>query len=264
MGVNHQARPVGAVIRHIVVHTNQGPNPPNQFPDLSAENLAVYLTSTGNTRDPVSYHVLVDDDSLLVYLPDNQEAWAAFSSNPIGLHLCFVGMAEWDRAEWLRHPRMLQLAADKVRQWCGAYGIPMIKLTPHDVSLNFWGIIGHVDWTIGKKDGTHSDPGPNFPWDVFINLVKQGVPDMDAEQNRKLDETHDIVTRMIPSRAGNPKEDPKNPYRDTVLGYAANADGYGWRIEKQAIPALTARLDAMDQKLNVLLDALAKQTKPSP
>jgi hypothetical protein len=33
------------------------------------------------------------------------------------------------------------------------------------------GVIGHVDWTVGKRDGSHTDPGPNFPWDVLMARV---------------------------------------------------------------------------------------------
>lgn len=90
-----------------------------------------------------------------------------------------------------------------------------------------------------------------------------GVVDLDATQSRKLDEIHDYLFAQIPTRAGNPKEDPAHPYTDNIAGYAANADGYGWRNEKQTVPALNARLDAVDNKLKALLDLLAAKPPKS-
>lgn len=177
MLLNYQPRPDDATIKYIVIHTNQGPHIPNQHPDHTAENLATYLTSTTYTPYPVSYHTIVDDDSLIVYLADDMEAWAALSSNPIGLHLCFIGMAEWSRDEWLQHTSMLQLGATKVAQWCQLHNIPIQKSTPPQVSKGQIGIIGHADWTYAQKlinpnaTDSHTDPGNNFPWDIFIPMI---------------------------------------------------------------------------------------------
>lgn len=180
MSLNYDtSRPTGSVIRLIVLHTNQGPHLPNQHPDHTAEALTTYLTSTANTNNPVSYHVVVDDDSLIEYLPDKAEAWAALASNSIGLHLCFIGMAEWERSTWLEHKPMLKLAAKKVLQWTGQHSIPITKRSPVEIAHDAWGIIGHGDWTKAQKIinpkalDSHTDPGPNFPWDVFIFMVHQ-------------------------------------------------------------------------------------------
>lgn len=200
MGSNYQSRPAGTVIRYIVIHTNQGPHLPNQHPDYSAENLATYLTSTGNTPDPVSYHVLVDDDSLITYLTDDQEAWAAFASNPIGLHLCFLGMAEWSRADWLAHPGMIYQAAIKVRQWCDIHRIPVIHRSPTSIVDGMIGIIGHADWTYAAKmmnpsaQDSHTDPGVSFPWDVFLNQVSSGISQRSNDMA--------VVERVIPPGKG--------------------------------------------------------------
>lgn len=180
MANNHGERPIGAIIRNVVIHTNQGPHSSSSAGDPSAESLAHYLDSTAATPDPVSYHVLVDDDSVVTYLPDSAESWSAFNSNPIGLHLCFIGYAEWSRDEWLRHRRMLQMGADRVAQWCSLHRIPLKKLVPQEVVNKDWGVIGHADWTYASKminpksPDSHTDPGPGFPWDVFIQLVSKG------------------------------------------------------------------------------------------
>lgn len=179
MGLNYQARPSMSAIKYVCLHTNEGPHTQphgTDTADYSAEGLATFLTRTAYTNNPVSYHVLVDDDSIVRYLPDNAEAWCAFGANPIGLHLCLTGYAAQQRNEWLTtHAFQLRLAATVVRDWCKTYNIPITKLIPLDVVHNRPGIIGHIDWTIAKVQGTHTDPGTTFPWDYFIGLVNMQV-----------------------------------------------------------------------------------------
>lgn len=78
--------------------------------------------------------------------------------------------------------------------------------------------------------------------DDFAKMI--GVSDMTDEEHKLLQDCRDQLYRRIPTRAGNPQEDPKNPYTDDTLGYAANADGYGWRIERK-VDALAAAVDAL-------------------
>lgn len=172
MGAKSESRE-GTRITLVGIHTNQGPNPSDVFPDRTAENLAAYMDQPGIE---VSYHVLVDDDSKVDYLPDNVAAWSMLSANHRSLNLCFTGMAEWDRAEWLRHDAMLRRGADVVRDWCVRYAIPMVHLTPAQVGADYPGVIGHADWTTGKRQGTHWDPGPAFVWDIFMGYVNGNTP----------------------------------------------------------------------------------------
>ena len=172
---NSALRPSGVRIRHVAVHTNQGPNPANVFPDPTAENLKRYLDRTD--INPVSYHVLIDDDSLVEYLPDNMISYSIRAGNPVTLNMCFLGYAEWSREEWLSHPGMLRRGAGKAREWCLRYNIPVVKLVPVDVLNKHFGIIGHADWTYAEKmrdpsaKDSHTDPGENFPWDVFLVMI---------------------------------------------------------------------------------------------
>lgn len=163
--VNRSSRR-GTDITLIAVHTNEGPNPAIEAVDNRAENLARWMDG-----QPVSYHKIADDDSVVVYVPDVLMAWALRSGNPRSLNICLIGRAAWDRGEWLRHDQMLRMAALQVRNWADEHGIPKRKLSPSQVGDDQSGIIGHVDWTRGKGDGTHTDPGDQFPWDVFMRYV---------------------------------------------------------------------------------------------
>ncbi|MEJ2862557.1 N-acetylmuramoyl-L-alanine amidase [Actinomycetospora flava] len=156
----------------IGIHTNEGPNPAgDEGRDQAAENLSRWMDG-----QDVSYHKIVDDDSAKHYVPDERYSWAMRSGNRRSLNLCFIGRASFSRDEWLRHDAMLRLGAAAVRGWCDRWGIPRTKLTAAQVGADHAGICGHVDWTNGKHDGTHTDPGAGFPWDVFLAYVNGGTP----------------------------------------------------------------------------------------
>jgi hypothetical protein len=69
---------------------------------------------------------------------------------------------------------MLELTAQWIRERCQARGIPIRKLTPAEVAAGKAGVCGHVDWTVGMKDGSHTDPGTSFPWDHVMALANGG------------------------------------------------------------------------------------------
>lgn len=213
----------GIAITLIGVHTSEGPNPSDVFPDLTAENLARWMTNNG-----VSYHKIVDDDSVVNFVPDHEYSWSLRSGNARSLNICFVGRASWDRAEWLRHDRALRMAAKEVKDWCNKHGLPKVKLTSAQVATNHSGIIGHVNWTEGKKDGSHTDPGPHFPWDVFMRYVNEGDDELTPDEKHKLDTIYREITMLLPNRDQPGQDRPT----DTVLGYAASASGRALRIER--------------------------------
>jgi hypothetical protein len=152
----------GTRISLVSVHTAEGAT--------TATSLEHYLDQPSVEA---SYHRLVDDTQ---YLPDDLAAWAMLSGNHRAVQLCFTGFAAWPRSEWLAHDTMLRLGAGIAREWCARYGIPAVKLTPAQVGADASGVMGHWDWTLGKHEGTHTDPGPNFPWPEFMSYVNLGGP----------------------------------------------------------------------------------------
>lgn len=157
----------GTPISLIAVHTNEGPNDA-ALPDLAAENLIRWMGDNG-----VSYHRVCDDDSCPQMVADDRVSWSLRRGNSRSLNLCFIGSASWTRPEWLAHPRMLELGAEQAARWAEVHDIPLVKLSPAQVGADRRGFIGHIDWTLGKNDGSHTDPGDGFPWDVFMDLVRK-------------------------------------------------------------------------------------------
>jgi hypothetical protein len=222
----------GIPISLIIVHTNEGPHGVGLAPDHTAEDLAAYLDRANAEGDWKSYHLICDDDSVVRYVPDSQAAWSALAANKLSLNICFTGWAAWPRSEWLLHDRMLRLGAAEVAKWTKAYNIPIRKLSPMQVGADWLGICGHLDWTLGKRNGNHTDPGPYFPWDLFIGYVlgPQSTPSEDPMPWR-LDRT----PAKLMSRSGDHPDGSWPAVEDvimlptsvtgtaTVLGY-----GGGW------------------------------------
>lgn len=155
----------GATVRLVVLHTAEGAT--------TAAGLGAFFA---NPASQVSSHVGIDDTTIEQYVDYANAAWTILSANPISDNAELCGFAAWTRDVWLtQHAGMLGLAARWVRERCLARGIPLVKLTPAQVAAGQAGVIGHWDWTLGMRDGTHTDPGQAFPWDVVISLAQQGV-----------------------------------------------------------------------------------------
>jgi hypothetical protein len=213
----------GTPITLIIVHTNEGPHGAGLNPDHTAEDLAAYLDRANAEGDWKSYHLICDDDSTVRYVPDSQAAWSALSANKLSLNICFTGWAAWPRSEWLLHDRMLRRGAAEVAKWAKAYTIPVRKLSPMQVGADWLGICGHLDWTLGKRNGNHTDPGPYFPWDLFIDYVL-GRPSTPSEDTMpwRLDRT---PSKLL-SKAGDHPDGDWAAVEDVI---ALPGPAGGWR-----------------------------------
>lgn len=200
--------PRTAPITLVAVHTAEGAT--------TTASLTSYLDQPGVEA---SYHMLVDDTGVVRYLPDDVAAWAMLSGNAVSVQVCLTGFAHWTRTEWLGHDTMLRLAARVVRSWCLVHNIPPVKLTPAQVGAGLSGVCGHWDWTVGKSDGTHTDPGASFPWDVFMSYVN---PIAHRKDHQVMDQLPATPT------PADPKSDPKTwPQRnyDVVFDVAGGWEG---------------------------------------
>jgi hypothetical protein len=203
----------GTPISLIIVHTNEGPHGAGLNPDHTAEDLAAYLDRANAEDDWKSYHLICDDDSTVRYVPDGQAAWSALSANKLSLNICFTGWAAWPRSEWLLHDRMLRRGAVEVAKWAKAYSIPVRKLSPMQVGADWLGICGHLDWTLGKRNGNHTDPGPYFPWDLFINYVLgPQSPSSEDDMPWRLERT----PAKLMSKAGDHPDASWSPVEDVI------------------------------------------------
>lgn len=156
-----------------------------------------------------SYNVLVGTRRTLRANDDNYIPWAAMPiGNQRGLHLSFLAYAASSRAEWLSYDAQLEKGAAVVADWCKRYGIPPVKISAADVRAGRRGVCGHGEISGAWHESDHSDPGANFPWDVFIDKVKRHMnptpspkppkesDDMTPEQDRILRENNTILKEI--------------------------------------------------------------------
>jgi peptidoglycan hydrolase-like protein with peptidoglycan-binding domain len=157
---NHSSRN-GKRVRLVVVHTAEGAR--------TVESLGAFFKDRNRQ---VSSHVGIDDKRIETYVDPERQAFTLRSGNAISENAELCGFAAWSREEWLEeHHRMLELTAEWIADRCLERDIPVRKLTPPEVAAGEAGVIGHIDWTKGMHEGTHTDPGPGFPWDVVMAMA---------------------------------------------------------------------------------------------
>ncbi|WIC89672.1 lysin A [Rhodococcus phage Apiary] len=140
--------------------------------DGGNSNVIGYLERNWGTG---SYHWMVDFDGERVRLvPDSKQAWAALPiGNRKGLHVCAMGYASWSRERWLQEGKMLESTAQVYAAWSKQYGIPLVKITAAEAKAGKRGVLGHGDIKDAWGEGTHWDPGPNYPYDRVIARAKE-------------------------------------------------------------------------------------------
>lgn len=153
-------------VRVIVIHDME-------FPERStaAEDIAKYFATTSTIA---SAHINVDNNSIVHCVKDSHIAYAAPGCNRDGIQIELAGYARQSRADWLDvySAAMLKKAADATAQYCLKYTIPPVRLTNAELKMGLKGIISHSQASEVYKKSTHTDPGGNFPWDVFLADVR--------------------------------------------------------------------------------------------
>jgi N-acetyl-anhydromuramyl-L-alanine amidase AmpD len=172
-------------LRWIVIHSAETSERPS-----SAEALGEYFRDPKRRNNagelvPVvaSAHYSVDCDSIVQHVLQSDVAFhvrarpstLSVSVNDLSIGIELTGRAEQSRDEWLDDygKKLLPLAAGLVRQLCDRWGLPMEYVGAAGLLAGRPGLVGHVDVRDAFRQDTHYDPGPSFPWDVFVALVKE-------------------------------------------------------------------------------------------
>lgn len=180
----------------IVVHCTAGPESATGTGAEAVQNMFAH-----NTRD-ASAHVTVDQNSSCRSVHDWDTAWAAKYFNANGLHVEIVGMPNQTRAQWLDPISKASLlrAAAVVADWCKRHGIPARYLTIDELRKgNVKGISFHADCEKAKPSSGHTDPGPNFPRDVFLQMVKDALARLSPPPAKR---SNPYLSKAAPCRYG--------------------------------------------------------------
>ena len=155
----------------IVVHTMETPEN-----DGRAHQVAQWFA--GPTAPQASAHYMVDAKEVYQSVQEADTAWAVddFGLNQASISIEHAGIAAQTVQQWadVYSNKELHVSAKLVSEIAKRWNIPLVKLTPQDILNGKSGLCGHIDITLAKKiHGGHTDPGPNFPWDLYINLIKE-------------------------------------------------------------------------------------------
>lgn len=149
-------------IRMIVIHSAEGAK--------TADALGNYFATTD--RQASSHVGYGQDGSAAQYVHDEDTAYCAKNANADGWHVELCGFHYWNRAEWLAHRPMLNEAAKDCAKIAKAHHIPTVWLTADGVARGTAaGFTTHRVVSKAFPSTGHSDPGPDFPLDVFMSLV---------------------------------------------------------------------------------------------
>lgn len=235
-------------VKLIVLHTTEGIR--------KNSDLEAFFARSSNA----SSHVAVDNNGILQILPYSVASWTLRSGNAISENAEICGFAKTTRDEWFKNYKgSLDNAARWIAERCKANGIPIIKLTSAQVREGKSGVIGHINWTEGMKDGSHWDPGPNFPWDYVIEKAKT-ISSLGGDEELSYENAYNALRDFFYQEHDN----PANPQKKTNLHSQILWDD--WKTDhtintiiaelKGQVAALTSVVNQLAQGSNIDLAAV--------
>lgn len=152
----------------IVIHDMEAPES-----DKTAENVAQNFRTTDRQA---STHYCIDNDSIVQCVRDEDTAWAAPGANANGLQLEHAGYASQRISDWTDgySTAELGLSAQLTYKLCQKFKIPAVYVDAEGLKAGKRGITTHRAVTAAFHKSDHTDPGPNFPMDLYLSLVLGG------------------------------------------------------------------------------------------
>lgn len=188
----------------------------------------------------VSAHVVVDALAVAECVRPQDTAWHCGPfGNPYGYGIEIIGHASQSVTDWLDpfSKAALRNACQWVLSVSGLAALPRRFLTDAELASGAHGHITHAQVSRVLRGTQHTDPGPNFPFELVETYLNEG------------DASVQWTDKVIPDYTTNP---PVLLGADVTIGWAAlhaekAAEAADLAIVK--IDALAARLDAIAAKL---------------
>jgi N-acetyl-anhydromuramyl-L-alanine amidase AmpD len=247
-------------VQVVVIHDTEGSSHGE-----SAEDGAAY---DARRTDGTSTHYFHDSNSTVQCVRTNDIAYTARSNgNRIGIHHELCARASFKSSDWLDPDygnKMLLRAAKQVARDCKKWGIPVRKLSAGSVASGVKGICGHADITAAfpADNGTHTDPGPNFPWATFLKYVQD---ELDTLNGKVADVTKAEVLEVLRSKEG---QDALGDAIVAAFNRAAtvreSAETEGPKSVIEALRDAGVAKQFITYKRGPMMDAVVAELKPAP
>jgi len=159
-------------VRLIIVHDMEAPET-----DKTAENVARNFAATDRKA---SAHYNIDNNSIVCSVKPDDTAWAAPGANADGIQLEHAGYAKQRVEDWMDPYSLseLKLSAQLTAELCRKYNLPVEFVDSKGLKAGRKGITTHKAVS-DAYGGDHWDPGPGFPMDLYLSMVKgEANPDV--------------------------------------------------------------------------------------
>ena len=122
----------------------------------------------------VSAHYCVDADTVVQCVREKDIAWHARGGNTSSIDVELAGFARQRREDWADaySSAVLGRAATLVADACRRRAIPVRWIVAADLAAGSRGITGHSEVSKAHRKSDHWDPGPGFPIERFLGLVR--------------------------------------------------------------------------------------------
>jgi N-acetyl-anhydromuramyl-L-alanine amidase AmpD len=166
----HVTRTPGRTVDLVVVHTMEVAERPD-----AAEACARWFQ---HPSAEVSAHYCVDADTVVQCAREQDVAWHARGGNERSIGIELAGFAGQRAEDWSDPYSEAVLArAAALTAWiCARHEIPVRWLRAKALRAGGRGLTGHGDVSAAFGKSDHWDPGPGFPVQRFLRLVRQAGP----------------------------------------------------------------------------------------
>jgi hypothetical protein len=220
----------------VFIHTTEGSEG-----RLSAENGVAY---DQRRSDGTSTHFFVDQDSIAQCVPTYDEAHTARAhGNDVGIHIEVCGRAGQTAAQWSDAAsdgavRNAARVGYLLRKRDGASSYPLVNLTPGQLRAGARGFAEHYDATRAWPDdkGTHTDPGPNFPWARMFDYIR-GMEKVDVREY-EMEKLDDLALPILKRGDDDNVRDGWDSVRRAQRCLAVKVDGIYGKEVTSAVKAL--------------------------
>lgn len=167
VAARHFAEGREVAVELVVIHTSENDCAPGVA-------LAVAHYFAGPGAPEASSHYVVGPELVVQCVHEEDTAWHAPGANAWGIGIEHTARASFTAETWELDAveAMLSRSAALVAAICRRHGIPVVRLDAEQLRAGAAGICGHVDVSRAFRKSDHFDPGPSFPWDRYLELVR--------------------------------------------------------------------------------------------